>query len=106
MKSIFRKIGVALALAAFGLLSGLSASAADRITDIPSHSGLPSLNASAPDGTFAHFYPTAEIAAIRQKSGVGFTSNVTYHGGRTMQATNIYAIFWSPPKLQTGVATS
>jgi hypothetical protein len=49
-----------------------------------------------------HVFPTTTIhAAAPPPAGA-----LNYHGGPVMTATNTYAIFWVPPTLQNGGATS
>jgi len=54
---------------------------------------------------YVHVMPSAdratELAAIAPLAGP-----MTYHGGPVMTRANTYAIFWVPPTLQTGAATS
>jgi hypothetical protein len=43
---------------------------------------------------------------VRQAARAATTAKVTYHGGKIIKASTTYAIFWRPPKLQNGKATS
>src|SRR5215831_1185827 len=56
-------------------------------------------------GQNVHAFPTvsraAQLAAIATSGGP-----LTYHGGPVMTKATTYAIFWVPPTLQTGEATS
>jgi hypothetical protein len=52
-----------------------------------------------------HIFPTVSKAAQRVDTGTSGPALV-YNGGPVMTKANTYAIFWVPPKLQTGAATS
>ncbi|MGZ4431023.1 MAG: hypothetical protein ACXVYV_05185, partial [Gaiellales bacterium] len=52
-----------------------------------------------------HAMPVRAVAT-RAAAAPLTSANLTYHGGPVMQAKSLtYAIFWTPPKLQTGAAT-
>jgi hypothetical protein len=58
--------------------------------------------------TTAHWSSHPVLAPVR---GVGLrpaaavtSGNLTYHGGKIVKASTTYAIFWNPPKLQSGAA--
>jgi len=55
-----------------------------------------------------HIYPTPELSRqIKAEQGNPFLSVfLSYHGGPIMTGENLYAIFWVPPTLQNGKATS
>lgn len=76
-----------------GLLPGTSAAAQE--SELRVHTGE----------HYVHIMPTpgraTEINSIAALSGP-----MTYHGGPVMQKANTYAIYWAPPTLQTGAATS
>ena len=56
----------------------------------------------------AHIYPTPELSRqIKAQQGVLPPSPaLSYHGGPIMTGVNLYAIFWTPTKLQNGNPTS
>lgn len=52
-------------------------------------------------------YPTVSLDAARKRAlGSRTLANVTYHGGPINTETQIFTIYWKPPTLQTGAATS
>ena len=52
-----------------------------------------------------HVFPTVKKKA--ELPGIGMAPlPLTYHGGPVMTKANTYAIYWIPPTLQTGAATS
>jgi hypothetical protein len=54
-----------------------------------------------------HIYPTPELSRqIKAEQGNPFLGVLSYHGGPIMTGENLYAIFWVPPTLQNGKATS
>lgn len=94
MEKWIKTTKLALASMVIGLATVAAAGATDR------------LNVLLPDGTKAHMYPTVALDAQIRSEGGRNLSAVTYHGGRIMQSVNIYAIFWVPPHLHNGGATS
>jgi len=101
-------IGASLLFLAAGLSTSTTAAAADRLADVPPVPGIPPLTVTGPNGTSVHLYPTVSLDARRKQAlGPPSLANVTYHsGGRINTSMTIYAIFWKPPTLQTGAATS
>ena len=90
-----RKLVVWLALMAItGLILGRSAQAQDDLAQLTWSNATSSI----------HEFPTVNRAA----GLVGLDSGpLLYHtGGSIMPTVTTYAIFWVPPKLQTGGATS
>jgi len=62
------------------------------------------LAANASSSGMVHMTKTRQAAG---PSKFARTSNLTYHNGPTMRTTSTtYAIFWEPPTLQNGAATS
>jgi hypothetical protein len=59
-------------------------------------------------GNSIHIFPTVDQAAALKSALVAAASTpLLYHaGGRIMPSANIYVIFWLPPKLQNGTATT
>jgi hypothetical protein len=57
------------------------------------------------DGHFVHVMPTVGKSAGRIGNPPS-AGPLNYHGGPVMQTATTYAIFWLPPTLQTGGATS
>jgi len=54
-----------------------------------------------------HIYPTPELSRqIKAQQGTNALGVLSYHGGPVMTGENLYAIFWIPPTLQNGNATS
>jgi hypothetical protein len=54
-----------------------------------------------------HIYPTPELSRqIKTEQGNPFLGVLSYHGGPIMTGELLYAIFWVPPTLQNGKATS
>lgn len=96
MNAWLDKLNLACVAAFAGLVTMGAASAADPYT-VP-----------MPDGTAVHIYPTVALEAqIRAARGRSASTPVVYHsGGRIMRTVNIYAIYWAPPHLQNGGATS
>lgn len=83
------------------------ATATERLADVPPLPGLPPLTLAKPDGTSAHIYPTVSLDAARKRAlGGRSLAHVTYHGGRINSVMQIFTIYWVPPLLQTGAATS
>jgi hypothetical protein len=68
----------------------------------PHRAGLPQLT---PPGSRVHIMPTVQGAAARAKAFAG-PGPLLYHGGPIMRTAALYAIFWLPPALQNGGATS
>ena len=99
-----------LCVAAGLLLATMTSSyviAAERLADVAPLPGVPSLTVALPDGTSAHMYPTVSLDAARKRAlGSRTLANVTYHGGPINTETQIFTIYWKPPTLQTGAATS
>src|SRR5581483_5029603 len=53
--------------------------------------------------TSIHVFPTTAVA----QAAAGFAGGpLSYHGGPVMQTATLYTIYWTPPTLQTGAATS
>jgi len=69
----------------------------------PGH-GLP-LNFSV-SGNPIHIFPLAEQVRALGAQNNGGTPPLIYHGGPVMLTTTVYAIYWAPPHLQDGHATS
>ena len=110
MSFSLRIIGMLGLASIFGLLTAASAGADESLAGAATALG-PRLTLALPDGQVAHLFPTVKLAAqlrsqLKGLSGLSSSSQVTYHGGRIMPAVNIYAIFWVPPRLQNGTATS
>lgn len=57
------------------------------------------------DDHIVHVFPTPRKAAELPAMGMLGTP-LSYHGGPVMTKANTYAIYWAPPTLQTGAATS
>ena len=66
------------------------------------------LNPIADDGNQIHIFPTVDtIKALGPAAHNGGTPPLLYHsGGSVMLSPTVYAIFWIPPHLQDGHATS
>ncbi|HET7209942.1 MAG TPA: hypothetical protein VFI95_25440 [Terriglobales bacterium] len=99
------------ALCALTLILPLSAIAQSNqvnqtIVDQARGNGL-QLNFNA-SGSPIHVYPRADH--LKALGGIvnnnGGTPPLLYHGGPVMLTTTVYAIFWAPPQLQDGHATS
>jgi hypothetical protein len=67
------------------------------------------LSKKMPSGNTIHIFPSKTSNAGRslEAANIGaVTPPLTYHGGPIMQSVAIYTIFWIPPTLQDGSATS
>jgi len=68
--------------------------------------GLP-LNVTAEGGRQIHVLPAVhKVKALAALNNNGGTPPLLYHGGPVMTSPTVYAIFWAPPTLQDGSATS
>src|SRR5579872_1435517 len=70
-------------------VSGTSASSAAIGTQSP----YVRLN---PDGTTLHVYPLPEVRNAFAARGAAASGNVNYHGGKVIDKSVTYAIFWVP----------
>src|SRR5215469_5225594 len=57
-------------------------------------------------GTPIHIFPRADRVKALGAQNNGGTPPLLYHGGPVMLTTTVYAIYWVPPHLQDGHATS
>ncbi len=67
------------------------------------------LQVATESGTYAHIMPTVEGAQqLMAKNAVRTASStpLVYNGGPVILKATTYAIFWVPPTLQTGAATT
>jgi len=88
-------------LATFGIVGGLllaiSSTAAGQALE---------LNLSV-DGQLIHIFPTVDMIKAAAAAGHnGGTPPLLYKGGPVLLSPTVYAIFWVPPHLQDGHATS
>jgi hypothetical protein len=71
---------------------------------------VPNLRISNRERTIHIFPRVQDVMGDRMSAGLaghnGGTPPLTYHGGPVMLTHTLYAIFWKPPKLQNGAATS
>lgn len=63
------------------------------------------------DGGVAHIFPTfklaKELGMVREKGAPPPAGPLLYHGGPIMQPfLHLYVVYWAPPTLQDGTATS
>jgi hypothetical protein len=63
------------------------------------------LSVASDDGVSIHIFPTVDGATTLAPL-LADTGPLEYRGGSVMVNPTIYAIFWDPPKLQSGAATS
>jgi hypothetical protein len=84
-------------VAVLGAAMGLLLQASARAQEVS-----PLLTSSA---DHVHIFPTVEKAAGLATIGTSGPA-LAYNGGPVMTKANTYAIFWAPPTLQTGTATS
>lgn len=69
--------------------------------------GIPQLNIKHANGHGIHIFPTvAGARTLAVTPNVGTAPLVYHSGGQVMQSLKVYTIFWVPPTLQTGAATS
>jgi hypothetical protein len=77
---------------------------AQSLSDAPALTGS-RLTFTSESGQRIHILPTLEY--FNELGGApADTGPLVYSGGYIMQKVNIYTIYWSPPTLQTGAATS
>lgn len=67
--------------------------------------GLPQLT-PASNGHGVHIFPTVQGATALARARLAPTPLIYHSGGAIMPTATFYAIFWIPPKLQNGGATS
>jgi hypothetical protein len=80
-----------------GLLLGISSAAAGQALE---------LNLNVEDHVI-HIFPTVHtVKALAVAAHNGGTPPLLYHGGPVLLSPTVYAIFWVPPHLQDGHATS
>ncbi len=116
MQSRIKSVGgllAALILGAFCQMPGqataaeVDAAPAMSIASVPAVAGVHSLTMTRPDGTVAHAFPTVSRYAKMLAASPRDTGPLVYHsGGVIMPYVHIYTIYWAPPKLQNGTATS
>jgi hypothetical protein len=79
---------------------------AQNLEEVAPAPGLPPLTVTNTFGGVAHLFPTTNGAALRSQQ-TALTPPLLYHsGGSIMPTVVIYSIFWIPPHLQNGGATS
>lgn len=65
------------------------------------------LNLTAESGRQIHVLPpVSKVKAVGAFNNNGGTPPLLYHGGPVMTSPTVYAIFWAPPTLQDGSATT
>lgn len=106
-----RTLGIVGLASVLGLLTMVGAVADESLAKAAANTPGAKLSLALPNGRAAHIAPTIDLHAQIQKQlqgpvGLSSSTPVTYHGGKIMPSVSIYAIFWTPPALQTGALTS
>jgi len=84
--------------------------AVNRASEMPALGGQPlQLNVDAASGHQVHVMPTHK--QIKDLADIGYQHNggtppLLYHGGPVMTSPTVYLIYWVPPHLQDGTATT
>jgi hypothetical protein len=94
-------LGAAISLLLQGSIRAQEAAQQAAVSQDPAVSEL----AVSAEEHIVHVFPTVKKKAELPALGM-LTTPLSYHGGPVMTKANTYAIYWIPPSLQTGAATS